>query len=426
MPSVSAPHRTVLIAVWLAAGMPAQAESVRTGSGFAVTPGVVVTNAHVVDQCRALRVVHGEQVHDGRVLAIDRDQDLAAVRTDLPVPATLPLRASPALRLGESVVAFGFPLAGSLSREGNLTTGNVSALAGLRDDARYLQITAPVQPGNSGGPLLDEGGNVIGVITAKLDAVTIARRTGDIPQNVNFAVKVQGLERFLQDATVIYETRVTDRQLAVADIAEAVKRAAVRLECSPSGEPPSTQAARPSPQSLDPVAPPAPGAPAIAQPAPALADAERAATLARLRVASVRTPYPTTSPGLRALTIANDSSESVYKVTVGWLETPSASCPTGASAYRGRKDVYVSLAPGATRTTMSSFPANARLFCIVDAAFSPARSTRAAPGGEPAAESGPAQSEPLGPGSPGNEPAGTAQPSPAHEGGATPPREENL
>jgi hypothetical protein len=366
--------------------------------------------------------MHGEQVRDGRVLAIDREQDLAAVRTDLPVPATLPLRAAPALRLGESVVAFGFPLTGSLSQEGNLTTGNVSALAGLRDDARHLQITAPVQPGNSGGPLLDEGGNVIGVITAKLDAVAIAKRTGDIPQNVNFAVKGQELERFLQDARVIYQTRVTDRQIAVADIAEAVKRAAVRLECSSSGEPASTQAARPS-QSLDPVAPPAPGAPAIAQPAPALADAERAAILARLRVASVRTPYPTTSPGLRALTIVNDSSESVYKVTVGWLETPSASCPTAASAYRGRKDVYLSLAPGATRTTMSSFPANARLFCIVDAVFSPARTTRAAPGDEPAED---AQSEPPGPGSPGNEPAGTGQPGPADEGGATPPREENL
>jgi S1-C subfamily serine protease len=421
MPRHRTPHCAVLIAVSLAAGLPAQAESVRTGSGFGVAPGVVVTNAHVVDGCRALRVVHGGQARDGRVLAIDRDQDLAAVRTDLPVPATLPLRATPALRLGESVVAFGFPLAGSLSQEGNLTTGNVSALAGLRDDARHLQITAPVQPGNSGGPLLDEGGNVIGVITAKLDAVAIAKRTGDIPQNVNFAVKGQELERFLQDARVTYETRVTDRQIAVADIAEAVKRAAVRLECSSSGEPPSTRAARPS-QSLDPVAPPPAGAPAMVEPAPALADAERAAILARLRVASVRTPYPTTSPGLRALTIVNDSSESVYKVTVGWLETPSARCPTAASAYRGRKDVHVALAPGATGTTMSSFPANARLFCIVDAAFSPARSTRAAPGDGPPAENGPAPSEPR-----GNEPTGTGQPAAADESDrpAAPP-EDNL
>jgi S1-C subfamily serine protease len=181
MPPLRAPTlSTLLVGVSLAAGTPVHAESPRSGSGFAVSPGVVVTNAHVVERCRGLRVLRGDQARGGRVLAIDREQDLAAVQTDLPVPAALPLRAGPALRLGESVVAFGFPLVGALSREGNLTTGNVSALAGLRDDAGYLQITAPVQPGNSGGPLLDEGGNVIGVITAKLDAVAIAKRTGDI------------------------------------------------------------------------------------------------------------------------------------------------------------------------------------------------------------------------------------------------------
>ncbi|HEU5283452.1 MAG TPA: serine protease, partial [Burkholderiales bacterium] len=192
-----------------AESLPVGAELLRSGSGFAVAPGVVVTNAHVVEGCRALRVLHGEQARGGRVLAIDREQDLAAVQSDLAVPAVLALRASPALRVGESVVAFGFPLTGSLSREGNLTTGNVSALAGLRDDARYLQITAPVQPGNSGGPLLDEGANVVGVIAAKLDAVAIAKRTGDIPQNVNFAVNGQSLERFLQDARIGYEKQVT-------------------------------------------------------------------------------------------------------------------------------------------------------------------------------------------------------------------------
>jgi S1-C subfamily serine protease len=329
---------TLLVGVFLAAGTPVHAESARSGSGFAVAPGVVVTNAHVVERCRGLRVLHGDQARGGRVLAIDREQDLAAVQTDLPVPAVLPLRAGPALRLGESVVAFGFPLAGALSREGNLTTGNVSALAGLRDDAGYLQITAPVQPGSSGGPLLDEGGNVIGVITAKLDAVAIAKRTGDIPQNVNFAVNGQRLERFLQDARIGYQKRVTDRQIAVADIGDIVKAAAVRLECSSSGEQASTQAALPS-QSTDPIPSPPPAVESAgAGQTPALADAERGALVAQLRVASVRTPYPSTSPDLRALAIVNDSSASVYKVTVGWLDAPSARCPAAASAYRGRKD----------------------------------------------------------------------------------------
>jgi hypothetical protein len=390
----------VLVGVSLPAATPARAESLRSGSGFAVAPGVVVTNAHVVEGCRALRVLHGAQARGGRVLAIDREQDLAAVQSDLAVPAVLALRASPALRVGESVVAFGFPLAGSLSREGNLTTGNVSALAGLRDDARYLQITAPVQPGNSGGPLLDDSANVIGVITAKLDAVAIAKRTGDIPQNVNFAVNGQSLERFLQDARIGYQKQVADRRLAVADIGDVARAAAVRVECSASGVQASTQTPVP-PQAVEPLPPPPPAVePAIEGPAPALADVERSALVARMRVHAVRTPYPRTSPDLRALTIVNESSASVYRVTVGWLDTPAANCPATASAYRGRKEVHVALAPGATVTTMSSFPASARLFCIVDAAFTPVPSKRAQPGEMPGAGSGQPNAEEAAPSPP--------------------------
>ena len=195
--------------------MPARAQTtttVRTGSGFAISHAThIVTNAHVVAQCKSLRVLSGAQQASGRVLAIDVDADLAVLQTSLSVPKTMAMRSSPALRLGESVIAFGFPLTGALSQGGNLTTGNVSALAGLRDDPKYIQVTAPVQPGNSGGPLLDGGGNVIGVITAKLDALAVAKRTGDVPQNVNFAVRAEVLEAFLQTHKIPYDVAVTDQ-----------------------------------------------------------------------------------------------------------------------------------------------------------------------------------------------------------------------
>jgi S1-C subfamily serine protease len=79
------------------------------------------------------------------------------------------------------VIAYGFPLSGLLSSTGNATTGNISALGGIGDDPRHLQISAPVQPGNSGGPLVDMSGNVIGVIVSKLNALRVARVTADIP-----------------------------------------------------------------------------------------------------------------------------------------------------------------------------------------------------------------------------------------------------
>ena len=102
----------------------------------------------------------------------------------------LTFREAPPVQRGESVVTYGFPLTGLLSSGPTLTTGDVSALAGLRDNPLNLQISAPVQPGNSGGPLLDSQANVIGIVVSKLNAARIAEMTGgDIPQNVNFAVK---------------------------------------------------------------------------------------------------------------------------------------------------------------------------------------------------------------------------------------------
>lgn len=163
-----------------------------TGTGFVVAQGRALTNHHVIEDCRGgvlLRNATGREL-PVRVLASDRQRDLALL--DVPAEAGPPLpfrREGSAVRRGEGVVTYGFPLSGILSSGPTLTTGEISALAGLRDDARQFQISAPVQPGNSGGPLLDMGGNVVGVIVSKLNAQRVAQQTGDIPQNVNFAVK---------------------------------------------------------------------------------------------------------------------------------------------------------------------------------------------------------------------------------------------
>jgi hypothetical protein len=359
---------------------------VRTGSGFAVSRAThVVTNAHVVAQCKSVRVLFGTQQGSGRVLALDSEADLAVVQTSLSVARTIAMRSGPALRLGESVIAFGFPLTGSLSQSGNLTTGNVSALAGLRDDAKYIQITAPVQPGNSGGPLLDGGGNLIGVITAKLDALAVAKRTGDVPQNVNFAVRVDVLEAFLQDHKIAYDVAVTDSPLAVADVAEMAKQASVRLECTPSGAPagrPDTvraQAEPPFPAPID-----TPG-----RPAPVPSDAAQEQMLQQVEVTEVRTPYPGTAPAIRELAVMNRSPYSLLQITVGWLEGQSVwQCPGARSAYRGTKDLYVSLKSGQSGTTMGEFSEQAKYFCVLAAQFLPGRPGEQPNGGPETAEPG--------------------------------------
>ena len=172
-----------------------------TGTGFVVAAGRALTNHHVIEDCRGgvqLRTAGGRDM-TARVVASDRQRDLALLEVPAEAGPPLPFRREGSnVRRGEGVVTYGFPLSGILSSGPTLTTGDISALAGLGDDASQFQISAPVQPGNSGGPLLDMAGNVVGVIVSKLNAQRVARQTGDIPQNVNFAVKGTEAVNFLR------------------------------------------------------------------------------------------------------------------------------------------------------------------------------------------------------------------------------------
>ena len=199
-----------------------QADS--SGSGFRVARGAVITNHHVIDGCSRLRV-NGVVA---QVAGMDARGDLAWLRVELPGPAGK-LRARRAA-LGEPVAVAGYPLRGLLSGF-NLTTGNLSSVSGMRGDTRLVQITAPVQPGNSGGPMLDSSGNLMGVVVSKLDAIKAAKLTGDIPQNVNFAINANVLRSFLDAQGVDYETANSDKAVPNTAIAERAKGFTVLVEC---------------------------------------------------------------------------------------------------------------------------------------------------------------------------------------------------
>jgi hypothetical protein len=115
----------------------------------------------------------------------------------------------------------------------NLTTGTISALAGLGEDARMVQFTAPVQPGSSGGPLLDQSGHVVGIVTSKLSPLWTAAHLGDIPQNVNFAIKASVVRDFLDSKGIDYGTAPSTDTLATPKIADQVRNAVVSVECAP-------------------------------------------------------------------------------------------------------------------------------------------------------------------------------------------------
>ena len=203
-----------------------------SGTGFFVTAdGAVLTNAHVVEDCSAIHVTSDQGATAvAKVVARDARNDLALLQTGLAARKTAAFRTS--IRLGETVEAFGYPLTEVLSKSGNFTLGNVSALVGLGEDSRYLQISAPVQPGNSGGPLLDQNGNLVGVVSAKLNALKLMVATnGDIPQNVNFAIKSSIVASFLEANGVGYATGAAAQPMQPADLADQAKGISVYVEC---------------------------------------------------------------------------------------------------------------------------------------------------------------------------------------------------
>jgi uncharacterized protein len=203
-----------------------------SGTGFVVTTaGHVLTNAHVVLGCPG--AVLGGQ--DGgsvlEVLALDRTNDLALLQLAQPRDAVATFAPSETVRPGDPVVVVGFPLRGILASEANVTTGIVSALAGPDNDRRLIQITAPVQRGNSGGPVFDGAGRVIGVVVSKLDAMKIARATGDIPQNVNFGIRTSVAAAFLASQGISPLTAGSTTPLTPAETAQRAMAFTLPLEC---------------------------------------------------------------------------------------------------------------------------------------------------------------------------------------------------
>ena len=205
-------------------------EKSSTGSGFYVThQGHILTNEHVVNGCAEVRIPPSLPVE---IVARDEASDLALLRRSSGMTgAPAKLRGGRGIRPGDDVVVLGYPLHGLLASEANVTSGTVSALAGPGDDRRLFQITAPVQLGNSGGPVLDLAGNAVGVVMSKLDVVRFADVTGNIPQNVNFAIASGTARTFLDVYDIPYETAPSTAKLETADVAAMARAFTVLVEC---------------------------------------------------------------------------------------------------------------------------------------------------------------------------------------------------
>lgn len=168
-----------------------------SGSGAIVSSeGHVVTAAHVLKGASYIEVMTPAGARPASVLSIDTNNDVALLKVDGPFEASLPIGRASEVRLGQTVSTIGFPNIGIQGQSPKVTQGMISGDNGMQNDIRFWQISVPIQPGNSGGPLLNDQGELIGVIVATLGLKAV-EITGTIPQNVNYAIKGNYLEPML-------------------------------------------------------------------------------------------------------------------------------------------------------------------------------------------------------------------------------------
>jgi TPR repeat protein len=191
-----------------------------------------LTNHHVISGCVEVKIAGHEGV--AKVITSDSVNDLALLQ--LPGKNDDYAKLNPdidKLRQGEDVIVFGYPLNSVLSSGGNLTPGTLSALTGLGNNTNQIQITAPIQPGSSGSPVMDKKGNIVAMVSMKLDDGKMAQATGQIGQNVNFAVNGQTVKSFLELNKVPYKTGggFFSMEKSTASIAEEAHKWTVLVEC---------------------------------------------------------------------------------------------------------------------------------------------------------------------------------------------------
>jgi S1-C subfamily serine protease len=195
----------------------------KSGTGFYVNKnGFVVTNNHVISGCSSVWIKDNDRDIPGVVVKSNKVLDIAVIKASIKNKTFAKFAND--IRTGEDVMALGFPLGNELGDDIKATKGNISAVSGMKGDKDYLQFTAPIQAGNSGGPLLNEGGFVVGINTAKL--------VGEKYQNINFAINGNSAQRFLGKHSIDFEYGAYEESLKSADLAEKGEQFTVRVLCS--------------------------------------------------------------------------------------------------------------------------------------------------------------------------------------------------
>lgn len=230
-PSAAAFPATGLVAQIAPANVARKDQPVGTGTGFYINAsGQMLTAAHVVRDCVLIEAQKDGATFPVTARAASDLLDLAVIDSGRDGVAALPFRTGQSLVLGESVTNVGYPLSGLLATSPNLTRGNVSARAGLKGSVGIFQFSAPIQPGSSGGPVVSDGGELLGITVSTLHTAALVRQ-GLLPQNVNFALEARHAATFLRTHQVSFAEVAPRSDGSMQRANDAALAAVVQLSC---------------------------------------------------------------------------------------------------------------------------------------------------------------------------------------------------
>ncbi|WP_434950254.1 S1C family serine protease [Shewanella sp. HL-SH4] len=206
---------------------PEYSKSVATGTGFFISnDGYLLTNSHVIEGSSSISIILNGKSVPASLVDHDSSNDIALLKVDKSVEG-LSIELKKKTKQGTEIAVLGYPNIGLQGNEQKATFGFINANSGIQGDTRYFQISSPIQPGNSGSPMVNEMGTVIGIASASLNQNAAIKSTGTLAQNVNYAVKIAYALPMLINHGVEYTEPVGQKTLEKTDLIESISNSVV-------------------------------------------------------------------------------------------------------------------------------------------------------------------------------------------------------